>query len=150
VKKFDGKQATGFVLDEQMIDGIAAAHGADGLATHHASANGVNAVRLDVFHPGKMDAVFVTKRQVAEEILKRVDAALREEFGALRANAFDHAYFGAEVHRHWICTPAKRAIGKCNRKAGTHSSYIIPAANKQKHARKTAAKLAPLARVPIE
>src|SRR5256885_3447890 len=106
-----------------MIDGIAAAHGADGLATHHASANGVNAVRLDVFHPGKMDAVFVTKRQVAEEILKRVDAALREEFGALRANAFDHAYFGAEVHRHWICTPANRAIGKCDRKAGTPSSY---------------------------
>jgi len=150
VKKFDGKQATGFVLDEQMIDGIAAAHGADSLATHHASANGVNAVRLDVFHSGKMDAVFVAKRQVAEEILKRVDAALREEFGALRANAFDHAYFGAEVHRHWICTPAKRAIGKCDRKAGTPSSYIIPPANKQKHARKTGAKLAPLARVPIE
>src|SRR5438046_10385951 len=108
-----------------MIDGIAAAHGADGLATHHASANGVNAVRLDVFHPGKMDAVFVTKRQVAEEVLKRVDAALREELGALRANAFDHASFGAEVHRLWLCTPAKRAIGKCDRTTRTPTAELI-------------------------
>jgi hypothetical protein len=29
-----------------------------------------------------------------------VDAALREQFSALRADAFDHANFGAEVHRH--------------------------------------------------
>ncbi len=48
-----------------------------------------------------MDAVFVAERQIAEEILERVDAALREEFGALRTNAFDHTNFGAEVHRHW-------------------------------------------------
>src|SRR6266851_7051524 len=48
-----------------------------------------------------MDAVFVTKGQIAEELLERVDAALREEFGALRADAFDHADFGAEGDRHW-------------------------------------------------
>src|SRR5260370_18158891 len=101
VKKFAGKRAAGFVLDKQMIDGIApAAHAADGLAAHDASANGVGAVRLDVLHLGKMDTVFVAKREVAEQVLERADAALREEFGALRADALDHAYFGAEVHGH--------------------------------------------------
>jgi hypothetical protein len=47
-----------------------------------------------------MDAVFVAKREIAEKILERVDAALGEEFGALRADPFDHADFGAEIHRH--------------------------------------------------
>ena len=101
MKKLDGERATGFVLDEQMIDGVTStAHTANGLAAHHTPANGVGAVGLDVFHFGKMDAVFVAKGEVAEEILKRVDAALGEEFGALRADAFDHANFGAEVHSH--------------------------------------------------
>src|SRR5229473_7097308 len=102
MEKFDGEKTAGVVLDEQMIDGVAAAaHAADGLAAHHARANGVGAVGLDIFHLGEMNAIFVAKRQVAEKILESVDAALREEFGALRANAFDHADFGAEVHRHW-------------------------------------------------
>jgi hypothetical protein len=47
-----------------------------------------------------MDTVFVAKGEVSEQILERVDAALREQFGALRADAFDHAYFSAKVHRH--------------------------------------------------
>src|SRR5713226_5561907 len=85
-----------------MIDGVAAAaHAADGLAAHDTRANGVDAVGLDVLDLGKMDAVFVAKRQVAEQVLKRVDAALRKEFGALRADAFDHADFRAEVDGHW-------------------------------------------------
>ena len=118
----------------------------DGVELVHGGPSGVTFIgTLGMIHVDRDKLI-----SMPAEILKRVDAALREEFGALRANAFDHAYFGAEVHRHWICTPAKRAIGKCDRKAGTPSSYIIPAANKQKHARKTGAKLAPLARVPIE
>src|SRR3979490_981497 len=85
-----------------MIDGgAAAAHAADRLAAHHAGADGVGAVRLDVLHLGEMNAIFVAKWQVAKQILERVDAALREEFSALRSDAFDHAHFGAEVHRHW-------------------------------------------------
>src|SRR6266704_630153 len=61
-----------FVLDEQMIDGVAAAaHAANGLAAHHAGANGVDAIGLDVLDVRKMDAVFVAKWQVAEEILER-------------------------------------------------------------------------------
>jgi len=102
VKKFDGEKTARVVLNEQVIDGVAAAaHAADGLAAHHARANGVNAVGLDVLHLGKMDAVFVAKGEIAEQVFERVDAALREQFSALRANAFDHAYFRAEVHRHW-------------------------------------------------
>src|SRR5260370_9041293 len=106
VEKFAGERAAGIVLHEQVIDGVAAAaHAADGLAAHHAGANGVGAVGPDVLHLGKMDAVFVAKREVAEQVLERVDAALREEFGALRADALDHAYFGAEVHSHCLWRP---------------------------------------------
>src|SRR2546429_1222158 len=78
VKKLAGEQAAGFVLHEQMIDGVAAAHAADGLAAQDAGANGVDTVRLDVLDFGKMDAIFVAKRQVAEQVVEGVDAALRE------------------------------------------------------------------------
>ena len=102
MKKSARERASGVVLDEEMIDRVAAAaHAADRLATHHARANGVGAVGLDVLHFGKMDAVFIAKGQVTEQILERVDAALGEEFGALRADAFNHSDFGAEVHGHW-------------------------------------------------
>src|SRR5712692_201986 len=100
VETLAGEQTAGVVLDEQMIDGVAAAHTSDGLAAHYARANGVGAVRLDVFHRGKMNAIFVAKGEIAQQILERVDAALREQFGALRANALDHAYFGAQTHCH--------------------------------------------------
>src|SRR6266481_1479436 len=106
-----------------MIDGVAAAaHTADGLAAHDARANGVHAVGLDVLHLGKMDAVFVAKGQVAEQVFERVDAALREEFSALGTDAFDHADFGAEVHRHWCAYGVH----------WTHPLYIIPAGNIKK------------------
>ncbi len=106
VEKFAGERAAGFVLDKQMIDGIAAAtHAADGLAAHHARTNGVSAVGLDVLYFGKMDTVFVAKGEIAEEILERVDASLGEQFSALRADAFDHANFGAEVHGHCLWRP---------------------------------------------
>jgi len=63
------------------------------LPAHHARANGIRAVWLNVFHLGKMDAVFIAKGEVAQQILERVDPALGEQFGALRAHAFDHAHF---------------------------------------------------------
>ncbi len=66
VKKFAGQQAAGFILNEQMIDGVAAAaRAADGLAAHCARANGIGAIGLDVFYFGEMDAVFVAKGEVA-------------------------------------------------------------------------------------
>jgi hypothetical protein len=99
VEKFAGELAGG-ILHEKMIDGVASAHGAQGLAAHDASANGVDAVGLDVFDVGEMDAVFVTKWQVEEEIVERIDAAFSEEFGALGADAFDHADFGGQGERH--------------------------------------------------
>src|SRR5882762_7399174 len=88
-----------------MIDSVAAAHTAHRLAAHHPRTNGIRAVRLNVFHLREMDAVFVTEWEVPEQVLERVDPALREQFGALRANAFDHAYFCADVHLHWQTRP---------------------------------------------
>src|ERR1700722_15453397 len=99
VKKLAGKLAGG-ILHEKMIDGIASAHGAHGLAAHYASANGVNAVGFDVLDVGEVDAVFVAKRQVMKEIVDRVDAAFGEEFGTLWADAFDHADFGGQRDGH--------------------------------------------------
>jgi hypothetical protein len=51
-----------------------------------------------------VDAIFVTERQIVEEIVDRVDAAFCEELGAVGADAFDHADFGGqgEGHRWFI------------------------------------------------
>src|ERR1700676_2527539 len=43
-----------------------------------------------------MDAVFVTERQVGEQVFEGVDSALGQQFCSLRANAFDHAYISRE------------------------------------------------------
>ena len=110
MKKLAGKLATSFVLYKQVVNGVAAeAHVSNGLAAHDPRSNRVGAVRLNVLDLRKMDAVFVTKRKVAEQIFERMNAALREQFGALRADAFDHAHFGAEAHRHGLLFISLRA-----------------------------------------
>jgi len=83
-----------------MVDGVASAHGADGLAAHDASANGVDAVGLDVADVGEVDAIFVAEGEIVEEIVDGVDSALGEEFGAVGADAFDHADFGGQGQGH--------------------------------------------------
>jgi len=71
-----------------------AAHAAHGLAAHDLYADGVDAVGLNVFYVRKMNAVFVAKRKIGEQVFEGVDAAAGEEFGALGADALDHANFG--------------------------------------------------------
>ena len=44
-----------------------------------------------------MDAVFVAEGQVHKQIFHGVEAALGEEFGALRTYPFNHADFGGEA-----------------------------------------------------
>jgi hypothetical protein len=99
MEKFAGELAGG-ILHEKMVDGVASAHGADGLAAHDAGANSVDAVGLDVLDIGEVDAVFVAEGEIVEEIVDGVDAALGEEFGAVRADAFDHADFGGQGQGH--------------------------------------------------
>ena len=98
VKKFDGELAAG-VANQHVKDGIASAHGANGLAAHDLHANGVDTVGLDVFYVGEMDAVFVAEGQVIQKVFEGEDAALGEQLGALGADAFDHADFGGESWR---------------------------------------------------
>ncbi len=99
VEKLAGELAGG-ILNQKMVDRVASAHGAQGLAAHDAGANGVDAVGLDVFDIGEMDAVFIAERQVEKKVVQRVDAALGQEFGTLGADAFDHADFGGQGERH--------------------------------------------------
>ncbi len=119
VKKFAREEAAGGVLHEKMVDGVVGEFVGDGLAAHDARADRVDAVGLDVFYVGEMDAVFVAEGEIGEEILEGVDAALGEEFGALRADAFDHANFGgeAESHEHFfISFPGERnGVADCER-----------------------------------
>ena len=100
VEKFAVEQTPGGILDEEVVDSVVGVLIGDGLAAHDAGANGVDAVGLDVLDGGEMDAIFVAKGQVAEEIFKGIDAALGEELGALRADAFDHAHFGGKGQSH--------------------------------------------------
>ena len=83
-----------------MIDGVVGEFVGNGLAAHDAGADGVDAVRLEVFYVGEVDAVFVAEGEIGEQVFKGIDAALGEEFGALRADAFDHADFGGESESH--------------------------------------------------
>ncbi len=100
VKKFAREQAAGSVLHEQMIDGVVREFIGDGLAAHHARANRVGAVGLNVFDIRKLDAIFVAERQIGEQVFERVNAALGEKLGALRADALDHAHFGCKAECH--------------------------------------------------
>jgi len=99
VEKFAGELAGG-ILHKEVVDRVASAHGAQGLAAHDASANGVDAVGLNVLDIGEMHAVFVAERQIEKKIVERIDAAFSEEFGALGPDAFDHADFGGQGERH--------------------------------------------------
>src|SRR2546430_14861045 len=61
------QQPAGLVLDQQMVDSVAAeAPVSNGLAADHPRANGVGSVWLNVFHLRELDPVFVAKRQVPE------------------------------------------------------------------------------------
>src|SRR5579859_845392 len=84
-----------------MIDSVVRELVGNGLAAHHFGANGINAAGLDVLYFGKVNAVFVAEREIREEVLESVNAALGKKFGALRAHTFYHADIGGEVGRHW-------------------------------------------------
>src|SRR5215467_9175209 len=89
VKEFAAERETVLVLHQEVVDGVAASHATHGGAAGDTNAQRVDAVGSDVFDLGKMDAVFVSERKVSEQVFQRVDAAFGEEFGALRADAFD-------------------------------------------------------------
>src|SRR4029077_20754786 len=100
VKEFAGEKATGGILNEQVINGVVAELVGDGLAAHDARANGVSSVGLDLLDIGKMNAIFVTGGQIGGQVVEGGKAALREKFGALRADALDHAGFGGQGQCH--------------------------------------------------
>jgi hypothetical protein len=54
-----------------------------------------------------VEAVFVAKGQVVEEVLDGGDAALGEADGYALADALDELDVGGEVHRHGLMVAAK-------------------------------------------
>ncbi len=97
VKKFAGERA-GIVLHQEMVDGVAAAvHAADGLAAEDFGAQSIDVAGLDFFNLREADAVFVAEWQVTEQVQERANTALREQFGALRADTLEHADVGIEA-----------------------------------------------------
>src|SRR5207244_12462285 len=83
---------------------------------------GVGGVGLNVANIGKMDAVFVTKGKIGEEIFKGVDAAFGEQLRALRTDAFDHADFGGEGEGHRSSLYHSRRCGLSMRVCRTEKS----------------------------
>jgi len=94
VKKFAGEGETGFVLYEQVVDGVASAHAAHGGTAGYAHPQSIDITRANILDEGKVNAVFVAEREIAEQVFESVDAALGEELGALRADSFEHTHVG--------------------------------------------------------
>ena len=99
VKKF-ARERTGVVLDEKMIDGIAATHAANSLTAGDADFEREEIVGANISNLRKMKAVFVSERQVTKEIFESVDATFGKEFGTLRAYSFDHLDIGLQAIGH--------------------------------------------------
>src|SRR5260370_13983010 len=89
VKKF-ARERAGVVLDEKMIDGVAAAHAANSLAASDADAQREDIVGAHIFDMRKVETIFVTEREISEKIFERVDAAFCEKFGSLMPYPFEH------------------------------------------------------------
>src|SRR5271165_3674586 len=99
VKKLAGKRA-GLILNQEVINGIAAVPTADGLAAHDPRTESVYPAGLKVFNFGKMNAVFVTERQIVEQIFEGEDATLGEKLRALRPDSLHHANFRWQTDGH--------------------------------------------------
>ena len=93
MEKF-ARQRAGVILHEQVIDRIAAPHAAYGLSARHAHAQGKDTVWPNVLDLRKMDAIFIAKGKIAEQVFQRVNAALFEQLRALRAHTFNHSNVG--------------------------------------------------------
>ena len=100
VKKFAGHRTAG-IAHEEMVDGAGAAPAiADQASIGDFSLQGVGAAGLDFAQRREMNAIFVTKREIAEQILDGADAALGQQLGALRAYAFQVHHVGCGRQRH--------------------------------------------------
>src|SRR5262249_30196265 len=100
MKKLAGEGKAGFVFYQQVIDGVASAHTANGRTAGDAHTQGVNVASADILDQGKVDAVFVAEREMAEKVFEGVDAALAEQLGAQRADSFEHADVGLQALVH--------------------------------------------------
>src|SRR5258707_782601 len=99
MKKLSGDRAA-IVLHQQMIDGVATAHTANGMAAGDAYAQSENIVGAHIFDLRKVETVFVAEREVTKEIFECVNAAFGEKLGALRADTFDHLDVGLQAIGH--------------------------------------------------
>ena len=100
VKEF-ARQRAGFVAHQQVIDRAPSSRVTNQPGIGHHALHRVRFTRHDLANLAEVDAVFVAKRQVAEQIADAVNPARFQQGGALRPNAFQVFDFraGAQVHR---------------------------------------------------
>jgi len=77
-----------------MINGTPAAAIAHQATIGHFSLQRVGAAGLNFAQRGEVNAIFVAKREIAEQILNRADPALGQQLSALRADALQVQHRG--------------------------------------------------------
>src|SRR4029077_5305526 len=101
VKKFAGQRA-GLVAHEQVIHASARSRVADQAAAEDLYAKGVDTPRRDLANFREADAVLVAERQVPEKVFKCPQAALCEDFRAVRAYPLEVHQFSCRRHGHFL------------------------------------------------
>ena len=102
VKKFAVQHAGG-VAHQKVINGAAPAGEACDAGIGDDSLKCVDGARHDFCDRSEMDAVFVTKREISEQIAHGVDAARGQGRGALRSHALQVFDFGGICEGHRLC-----------------------------------------------
>ncbi len=110
VKKFAVQQARR-ITHQEVINGAAPARKACDAGIDDKSLKGVDGARQDFRDRSEMDAVFVAKRQVTEEIAHGMEAARGQGRGALRSHALQVFDFGGICEGHRECIYITRIAG---------------------------------------
>ena len=84
----------------------------DRLAARHAHTQRKDTVWPNVLNLRKMDAIFIAKGKIAEQVFQGVNAALCEQLRALRAHTFNHSNVGLQAfgHRGFTFTRDREAV----------------------------------------
>ncbi len=101
MKKFAGERA-GVVADQQVIHAAAGARIADQAAARDLRLQRVDLPGRNVANFREVDAVLIAEREIAEKVVKGAQAALGQQLGAVRPDAFQVHQFGCGHDLHLL------------------------------------------------